>query len=347
MARWLFVLPGQAGDRPPAFNAIGARLADAARTAGGRPRVWVDLNQDIEQAREFQSHPLHLLAFNSLLPLSVVRGKARWASDGPPGPLEVAGRLRVLLVLSNPDPLPPASFVTEGEPYPHLSGLAKDFDDLKAALDPLVNEEALVFEESAESNPLAVADAADPLQPAPPRLRRPRRLTRPDLRRGGAAGALPFPDVVAAVRQAREPALRLAMLIACYSRAAAPLLLEAGVPAVEAMLGRFPVAAMPVFAQQFFGKLARFGPLTEAHEASVRELAQRVRSPRRGYRPSGRRHPTTTSSPTRCRGSGPTTAPSPSAGSPTPSPRPRRPGETAPRGETRILTSRRSTSAST
>jgi len=273
LAEWLFI--HQPGTTP---NAVGTYLQERSAHIK-RPqhlRVWLRLDRALPHRNEFRRGflPLESLEHNSIVPVRVLRGVVSGASTSQP--LEVADKLRVLLVYANPaeDKAPP------GSPYPHLQGLRQHFDLLCRTLEPLVFEEAL-FREVLHS-------------PAPEQLQAALTRLNPHVLvfvghgystdggglvcvRNGVPEEWAFPELVQAIHASQEPALRLGVFMACRSFVAAPSLLTAGVPVVLAMQPLadtdFPEQSVPVFAGSFFRVLAYLGPISDAYENACRALA--------------------------------------------------------------------------
>lgn len=245
-------------------------------------RVWICVDQALAKGLEFQGYlPFACLDHNSHFPLRVVRGAVRSSGPGfavtiPAAPLAVADKLRVLLVYANPTEKKAPS----GVQYPHLKDLARHFDALCKALDPLVHAGELFIEELRNPTPKDLRAALVRFTPHV--------LVFAGHGYASGGGGLvcvedgapalwPFPQLVQALQETNEPALRLTVLIACRGFVAAPTLLTAGVPAVVAMqpLGGadFPEAGVSAFAEPFFNTLAHYGPITEAYANACRSLA--------------------------------------------------------------------------
>jgi hypothetical protein len=271
---------------PPPFNPVGAYLHERFVNLHHKQplRLWICVDRVLsDNWLDFRGYlPFEYLEHNSLLPVRVIRGVVGSPEIAhrlvvPSSPLEVADKLRVLLVYANPDP--GKDRAPSGSRYEHLKELSRHFEALRAALNPLVHAGELFIEVLRNRTPERLRDALIRFNPHV--------LVFADHGYGSGQGGLvcvrdgapeewAFPELVKAIRGTQEPALRLAVFIACRSFVAAGGLLATGVPAVEAMqpLGQadFPEPGVSAFAEPFFSTLAHFGPLMDAHVAACRAL---------------------------------------------------------------------------
>lgn len=272
LAKWLFL-----NQRVTTLNTVGTYLQErSAQIKRPQPlRVWMRLDCTLPGQYAFRSGfiPLECLEHSGILPVRVLRGVVSGASTSQPfvrlsESLEVAERLRVLLVYANPaeDKAP------TGSEYPHLPELHRHFNVLSSTLDPLSTPEALFIR----------------VLPSPPPEQLRETLTRfnPHVLvfighgyctdggglvcvRNGAPEKWAFSELVEAIQEIQGPNLRLVVFMACRSFIAAPSLLTVGVPAVIAMQPLadidFPEQSVRVFAESFFRVLAYLGPISEAY----------------------------------------------------------------------------------
>lgn len=224
LATWLF-----------ASNPVGAYLVERVKQHQ-RLRVWLCANEMLHTRVPFES-----LEHNRFLPFSgkVVRrlqGPALSSQAGTRAAisLQVADKLRVMLVSANPDA---TRATAEYRHLPHLEAQCAAFE---SALAPLKYAEEVFLE--VLRNP-APEDMQTALQRYNPHV-----LVfaghgyagwqgRGGLVcvRAGAPVLMRFPELTRTLQELRGPALRLGVFIACESFVAAPGLLAAGVPAVVAM----------------------------------------------------------------------------------------------------------------
>ncbi|MFQ5859144.1 MAG: hypothetical protein ACE5LU_26390, partial [Anaerolineae bacterium] len=141
LAEWLFMAPSDTNEQERQYNPVGACLQE--RTANlernHRLRLWICVDPTLLDHQEFRGYlPFECLEHNSRIPVRIVRGAVPGRGERPYAPtaaepLEVTGKLRVLLVYANPDK------DKASHAYPHLDHLGKHFDVLFGALDPLVH----------------------------------------------------------------------------------------------------------------------------------------------------------------------------------------------------------------
>jgi hypothetical protein len=223
-----------------------------------------------EQARRVRSHlrccPGCRRRFKQVSERVPLRDRA-----AEPRASSASGGLRVLLAYTNPGP-----GISPG--FEHLEQVPEYIRALKLALDPLRHGQPVPFLRVL-ANPSS-EELRNELAPFNPHVlvfvghNEAHNAGSLACVRGGLPDECRFPDLVAALHQVEEPALRLAWLLVCQSEAVALRLLAAGVPAVVTMLAAFPASEVPVFAEALFHALARFVPLSDAHQAACCALVR-------------------------------------------------------------------------
>lgn len=281
-AQWLFCEDGGAAT----LNPLGERLHQAAAEFEEPQlvRLVVCVDPVLLKRPEFLYQGfLQCLSANTMVPVDVVRSVLRVTNGagnaGPQPP--VVDKLRVLVVLSNPDDCQKNA----ADGFEHLQSLDKDFTALMGSLTPLQQNQA-IFLERLEQPSGEMLEA---------RLRQMNPHVFVFLGHGyhdasgsglvcvehGLAQKWPY-DRLQQTHDAIADgsALRLVVLMACRSFVTAPALLTAGIPAVVGMqqYGNqdFPSDGVAPFAVPFFTAVSDFVPITTAFGKGVEGLQATV-----------------------------------------------------------------------
>lgn len=278
-------------DDPTTLNPIGERLKTAANELDQAQelRLFVYVVPSLLNTPEFLYHGfLQCLSANTLVPLEAVRSVPGVNDDSDVRDIQsrqpVADQLRVLVALSNPDDCP-ANIAAESK---HLPSLDEDFTTLIAALTPLQEHGGIRYEVLR--------------QPSGPQLEAMLQSFNPHVfvflghgyhdargaglicvEQGPAYEWLPkewgydrLKHSLGTIQQGAD--LRLVVLVACRSFAAAPGLLRLGIPAVVGMQKYrshdFPSAGVTSFVVPFFKAVSDFHPVAVAFADGVKGLQE-------------------------------------------------------------------------